>query len=99
MTSGRAKDGFCRTSSPSTPGSGSTLDHASGRELRIPGRSGHTTSSRRAHDDRMFHILSVIDEGSRECLALPVTRRLRSEDVLAALAELFVTRGPPTHTR
>jgi transposase InsO family protein len=30
---------------------------------------------------------------------LPVARRLRSEDVLAALAELFVTRGPPAHIR
>lgn len=36
---------------------------------------------------------------SRECLALPVARRLRSEDVLAALAELFVNRGPPAHIR
>lgn len=32
-------------------------------------------------------------------MALPVARRLRSEDVLAALAELFVTRGPPAHIR
>jgi len=28
-----------------------------------------------------------------------VARRLRREDVLAALAELFVTRGPPAHIR
>jgi transposase InsO family protein len=48
---------------------------------------------------RKFRILSIIDEASRECLALPVARRLRSEDVLAALAELFVTRGPPVHIR
>ena len=32
-------------------------------------------------------------------VALPVARRLRSEDVLATLAELFVTRGPPAHIR
>jgi transposase InsO family protein len=48
----------------------------------------------RTHDGRKFRILSIIDEASRECLALPVARRLRSEDVLAALSELFVTRGP-----
>jgi len=53
----------------------------------------------RTHDGRKFRILSIIDEASRECLALPVARRLRSEDVLAALAELFVTRGPPAHIR
>ena len=50
-------------------------------------------------EGRKFRILSIIDEASRECLALPVARRLRSEDVLAALAELFVTRGPPAHIR
>jgi putative transposase len=53
----------------------------------------------RTHDGRKLRILSIIDEASRECLALPVARRLRSEDVLAALAELFVTRGPPAHIR
>jgi transposase InsO family protein len=41
------------------------------------------------HDGRKFRILSIIDEASRECLALPVARRLRSEDVLAALTELL----------
>lgn len=53
----------------------------------------------RTHDGRKFRILSIIDEASRECLALPVARRLRSEDVLAALAELFIRRGPPAHIR
>ena len=28
-----------------------------------------------------------------------MARRLRSEDLLAALAELFVSRGPPAHIR
>ena len=51
----------------------------------------------RRHDGRKFRILSIIDEASCECLALPVARGLRSEDLLAALAELFVTRGPPAH--
>jgi putative transposase len=53
----------------------------------------------RTHDGRKFRILSIIEEASRECFALPVARRLRSEDVLAALAELFVTRSPPAHIR
>lgn len=42
-------------------------------------------------------ILTLIDEASRECLALVVSRQLRHEDVLAALAELFIDRGPPAH--
>jgi transposase InsO family protein len=60
--------------------------------------SGRTTSSKaRTHDGRKFRILTIIDEASRECLALVVARQLRHEDVLAALAELFIERGPPAH--
>ena len=53
----------------------------------------------RTHDGRKFRILTIIDEASRECLALVVARQLKHEDVLAALADLFVTRGPPAHIR
>ncbi|MBB2192034.1 IS3 family transposase [Gluconacetobacter azotocaptans] len=53
----------------------------------------------RTHDGRKFRILTVIDEFSRECLALIVARKLNHEDVLAALAELFIWRGPPAHIR
>ena len=41
----------------------------------------------------------VTDEFSRECLAILVARRLRSDDVLALLTELFVAHGPPDHIR
>jgi len=44
-------------------------------------------------------LLTIIDEASRECLALIVARQLRHEDVLAALADLFIARGPPAHIR
>ncbi|WP_267352133.1 IS3 family transposase [Sphingomonas sp. GM_Shp_2] len=53
----------------------------------------------RTHDGRKFRILTIIDEASRECLALIVSRQLRHEDVLAALADLFIERGPPAHIR
>ena len=43
--------------------------------------------------------LPIIDEASRECLALIVARTLSHEDVLAVLAELFIGRGPPAHIR
>ena len=36
---------------------------------------------------------------TRECLSLDVARRLRSDDVLARLTQLFVERGPPTYLR
>ena len=35
-------------------------------------------------------MLTVIDEHSRECLAIHVQRQLKSDDVLAVLTDLFV---------
>ena len=53
----------------------------------------------RTHDGRSFRILTVIAEFTRECLALPTARRLRSDDVLACLTDLFSRHGPPDHIR
>ena len=53
----------------------------------------------RTHDGRAFRMLTIIDEYTRECLAIDVARRLRSDDVLYRLAALFVDRGPPDHLR
>jgi transposase InsO family protein len=53
----------------------------------------------RTRDGRAFRMLTVIDEYTKECLAIVVARRLRADDVLAALADLFVERGPPDHIR
>jgi putative transposase len=44
-------------------------------------------------------MLTVIDEFSRRCLAIVVARKLRSDDVLHCLAELFALHGPPEHIR
>ena len=53
----------------------------------------------RTHDGRPVKILAVVDEYSRECLALVVARQLRSIDVLETLAGLFVAHGVPAHIR
>lgn len=53
----------------------------------------------RTHDGRKFRMLTVIDEYTRECLAIEVARHLRSEDVLDRLTDLFVEHGPPDHIR
>lgn len=53
----------------------------------------------RTPDGRPIKILTVIDEYSRECLAIVVERGLRSDDVLGCLTELFVKHGPPEHIR
>lgn len=51
------------------------------------------------HDGRKFRMLTVIDEHSRECLAIRVARRLKSRDVLDTMADLFELHGPPMHIR
>ena len=44
-------------------------------------------------------MLTIIDEYSRECLAIPVERRFSSTDVLMTLASLFIQRGTPDYIR
>lgn len=53
----------------------------------------------RTHDGRSFRMLTLVDEFTRECLAIDVARKLRSDDVLERLVWLFVTRGVPEHIR
>lgn len=43
--------------------------------------------------------LSIVDEYTRECLALKVARSITSEDVIDTLAELFAMRGVPKYIR
>ena len=44
-------------------------------------------------------MLTIIDEYTRECLAILVGRRLASEDVIDQLFNLFILRGIPEHIR
>ena len=53
----------------------------------------------RTHDGRRFRMLTMIDEYTRECLAIVVARRLRADNVLHSLTDLFVERGPLEHMR
>jgi len=53
----------------------------------------------RTRDGRPLRMLTMIDEYTRECLAIDVNRRLNSEDVLARLADLFIRRGVPEYIR
>jgi putative transposase len=53
----------------------------------------------RTHDGRAVKMLTVIDEYSRESLAIVVGRTLTSDDVLECLTDLFVKHGSPEHIR
>jgi putative transposase len=50
-------------------------------------------------DGRPLKWLTMIDEYTRESLALEVGRRMRADDVIDVLAELFQLRGVPAHIR
>jgi len=53
----------------------------------------------RTADGRAFRILTIMDEYTRECLALFVARHITSQDVIDQLFQLFVLRGIPEHIR
>jgi putative transposase len=46
----------------------------------------------RTHEGRAFRMLTIIDEYTRECLAIEVARRLDADAVLYRLTDLFVSR-------
>ena len=49
--------------------------------------------------DRPLKWLSVVDEFTRECVALEVNRGMTAGDVAGVLIDLFTTRGVPVHIR
>jgi putative transposase len=53
----------------------------------------------RTADGRAFKILNIIDEYTRECLAILVARKIRNQDVIDLLFDLFIFRGIPEHIR
>ena len=53
----------------------------------------------RTENGRALKILTVIDEYTRECLSILVDRRLRSDDVVFCLTELFIKYGAPQYLR
>jgi putative transposase len=53
----------------------------------------------RTDDGRVFRTLNVLDEHSRECLAIRIKRKLNSTDVIDVLTDLFILRGVPGYIR
>ncbi|KTQ94182.1 integrase, partial [Aureimonas ureilytica] len=68
-----------------------------------PERANHVWSydfvEGRTHDGRKFRMLNLIDEFTRECLAIRIDRKLKSTDVIDVLSDLFILRGVPEHIR
>ncbi|WP_421702160.1 IS3 family transposase [Aliiroseovarius sp.] len=53
----------------------------------------------RTDDGKVFRTLNILDEYSRECLAIRVQRKLNSTEVIDALTDLFILRGVPAFIR
>ncbi len=68
-----------------------------------PERPNHVWSydfvSDRTEEGRRLRILTLIDEYTRECLALPVERRVGSRQVIETLSDVMLWRGIPEHIR
>lgn len=85
------------------------------RRRRLPGSSENSCVRRRAaginhvwsydflvdrtEDGRQLRLLAVIDEYTRECLAIEVARCFTADDVVGVLQYLFAVRGRPSHLR
>jgi len=68
-----------------------------------PERPNHVWSydfvADRTHDGKAYRMLCIIDEFTREALAIKVARRLNAADVISALCDLFIIKGIPEHIR
>lgn len=68
-----------------------------------PERRNHVWSydfvEAQTHDGRKLRLMTLIDEFTRECLAIRVARRINSFGVLETMADVMVARGVPEHIR
>jgi Transposase and inactivated derivatives len=68
-----------------------------------PERPNHVWSydfvSAKTHDGRSLRLLTLIDEHTREALAIRVARHLNSLNVIETLADAMLLKGIPEHIR
>lgn len=85
------------------------------KRRRLPGHSGNSCVRHRAthrnhvwsydfviertEDGRQLKLLVVLDEYTRECLAIEADRSFTAKDVILTLQYLFAVRGAPGHIR
>ena len=78
------------------------LNNGSCVRLR-PERPNHVWSydfmSARTHEGRTLRLLTLLDEYTRECLAIRVERRMGSQQIIEALSDVMLWRGIPEQIR
>lgn len=76
-----------------------------GNDIRLPGATqpNSVSSYDFVHDQlvdgRVLKMLCVLDEYTRECLAIEVGASLRSQDVILVLSRLMRRYGKPAYIR
>ena len=55
--------------------------------------------SARTHEGKTLRLLTLIDEYTRECLAIRVERRMGSQEVIETLSDVMLWKGIPEHLR
>ncbi len=61
--------------------------------------SSYDVVEARTRDGRKVLLLNVVDEFTRECLAIRVARKLKAADAIDVLSDLFILPGVPPHIR
>ncbi len=56
----------------------------------LPGSGSNDFVHHRTEDGRAFRTLNILDEYSRECLAIRVKQNLNSKEAIDALTDLFI---------
>jgi len=78
------------------------LNDGSCMRLR-PERRNHVWSydfvEAQTHDGRKLRLLTLIDEFTRQCLAIRVARRINGMGVIETLADAMIVHGVPEHIR
>ncbi len=68
-----------------------------------PERRNHVWSydfvEAQTHDGRKVRLMTLIDEFTRECLAIRVARRINGMGVIEAMADAMIVHGVPEHIR
>jgi transposase InsO family protein len=68
-----------------------------------PERRNHVWSydfvEAQTHDGRKLRLMTLIDEYTRQCLAIRVARRINSLGVIETMADAMIVHGVPEHIR
>jgi putative transposase len=79
---------------------GNSENSSSRRRAEYPGHVwSYDFAMDSTEDGRRLKTMPVVDEYSRECLALEMERSITSEEVVATLSRLFTERGAPSFIR